>query len=229
MNSPAFSAASGSDDRHRVSIQRRSAAGSSTATSTAADAALKQVIDARRRRHQHGAEPVQRPSLVGRVLDVPAQVVSDSIAQFGLPQWVFRAVVLLAVSGVLVVAVVPGLFRKGPPVPVHPVTGWLVYGRTVPVGAEVVLHPRSGSLPDDALPRGKVRDDGSVAFTTYDEAVGVPEGDYVATVQWYRVGRDGSVGGNVVPPRYASPAKSPLVVTVTPGVNELSPFRITTK
>lgn len=229
MTSTAFSAASGSDDGHLISIRRRGSAGSSTATSTAADAALKQVIDARRRRHRQGEEPADRPSLVGRVVDVPAQVVRDSIAQLGLPQWAFRALVLLAVSGVLVVAVAPGLFRKGPPVPVHPVTGQLLFGRTIPVGATVMLHPRSGPLPDDALPQGRVQEDGSVTFTTYDEAVGVPEGEYVATVQWYRVGRDGSVGGNAVPPKYSSPAKSPLVVTVAPGVNELPPFRITTK
>jgi hypothetical protein len=229
MTSAAFSAASGSDDRHLVSIRRRGAAGSNTATSTAADVALKQVIDARRRRHQLGEEPEQRPSLMGRVLDVPAQVVRDSIARLGLPQWAFRAVVLLAVAGVLFVAAAPGLFRKGPPVPVHPVTGRLLFGKTIPVGAQVTLHPRSGGLPDDAVPQGRVAEDGSVVFTTYAEAAGVPEGDYVATVQWYRVGRDGSVGGNAVPPRYASPHKSPLVVTVTPGANELPPFRITTK
>jgi hypothetical protein len=229
MTSAAFSHASGSHDPHRISMQKRAAGRSGTASSVAADAAIRELIEARRRLHRQGGEPEERSSLVGRVVDVPAQVVRDSIAQLGLPQWAFRALVLVAVSVVLFVAVAPGLFRKGPPVAVHPVTGWLVYGRTVPVGAEVVLHPRTGTLPDDALPRGKVREDGSVTFTTYDEAVGVPEGEYVATVQWYRVARDGSVGGNVVPPRYASPSKSPLVVTVTPGVNELSPFRITTK
>lgn len=229
MTSAAFSHAPESNEPQRVSLRKRGASGAGTATSAAADAALRQVIDDRLRRHREGLEPAERPSLAGRVVDVPVQVVRDSIAQLGLPQWAFRALVLLGVSGVLVVAVAPSLFRKGPPVPVHPVTGWLSYGRTIPVGAEVVLHPRSGSLPDDALPRGKVRDDGSVTFTTYEEAVGVPEGEYVATVQWYRVRRDGSVGGNAVPPRYASPAKSPLVVTVTPGTNELSPFRLTTK
>jgi hypothetical protein len=229
MTSAAFSAASGSDDRHLVSIRRRGAAGSNTATSSAADAALKQVIDARRRRHKNGAEPELRPSLVDRVIELPSQVVRDSIARLGLPQWAFRVVVLLAVSGVLFAAVAPGLFRKGPPVPVHPVTGRLVFGKTIPVGAQITLHPRAGALPDDAMPQGRVAADGSVVFTTYAEAVGVPEGDYVATVQWYRVGRDGSVGGNVVPPSYALPHKSPLAVTVTPGVNELPPFRITTK
>jgi len=229
MTSAAFSASSESPDRHLVSIRRRGTAGSGTATSSAADAALKQVIEARRRKLRYGAEPERRPSLVGRIVDVPAQVVRDSIARLGLPQWAFRVLVLLAVSGVLVIAVAPGLFREGPPVPVHPVTGRLVFGKTIPVGAQITLHPRSGALPDDAVPQGRVAEDGSVVFTTYAEAAGVPEGEYVATVQWYRVGRDGSVGGNAVPSRYASPAKSPLVVTVAPGVNELPPFRLTSK
>ena len=46
----------------------------------------------------------------------------------------------------------------------------------------------------------------------------------MATVQWFRLGPDGGAGGNVLPKRYASPATSPLSVTIREGKNELPPF-----
>ena len=91
----------------------------------------------------------------------------------------------------------------------------MTVGHAVPIGARVVLHPRSGALPGDAIPQGTVAADGSVTFVTYPPSQGVPAGDYVATVQWFKVAADGSVGGNAVPARYASVVQSPLTIKVT--------------
>jgi hypothetical protein len=72
-----------------------------------------------------------------------------------------------------------------------------------------------------------VREDGSFTFSTFAAEDGAPAGDYVASVQWFRVGADGSVGGNAVPPRFASPSKSPWSVTVAAGGTTLAPYQIT--
>jgi hypothetical protein len=164
---------------------------------------------------------------VGRAADGVSDVIQGSIAQLGLPQWAFRVVVLTGVVAVLAISVAPVLFRKGPPCPVHPVSGRMLVGKTAPAGAQILLHPRGEPLPGDALPRATVRADGSFSFSTFGADDGAPAGDYVATVQWFRIGRDGSAGGNAIPPKYASPQKSPLVVTVGQGVNEVPLMQIT--
>jgi hypothetical protein len=119
------------------------------------------------------------------------------------------------------------LSPEKPPVPVYPATGFVTFGRTIPTGAQVYLHPRSGELPDSAVPRGTVAVDGSVAFSTFAQTPGVPPGDYVAIVQWHPVGRDGGGGRNVLPPKYQSPLTSPLRVSVQSGTNRFPHFHLT--
>jgi hypothetical protein len=80
------------------------------------------------------------------------------------------------------------------------------------------------ALPDDAVPTATVQADGTFALTTFTKGDGAPPGDYVVTVQWFRVAKDGSVGGNSLPKRYASPSTSPLSVTIREGKNDLPPF-----
>lgn len=214
MTSAAFSVPH--DPRRRISIRHR-VKSTQTVTSTAADEALQQVL---------GRRALKRE---GRLPRAPkANALTAAMADLELGRWLFRSVVLAAVGGVLTAAVV-SLNQSGPPVPVHDVKAYVVVGHTVPVGAQVVLHPRLGSLPDEAVPQGTVKEDGTVEFFTYPPLPGVPAGDYVATVQWFRVSKDGSVGGNVLPARYASPSKSPLEVSVAAGANELPPLQITAK
>jgi len=200
MTSPAQPAES--DRSPLVSIGRR-AATSATITSSAAEDAIQQVM-VRRACKREGRDPA------GQLADVPRLV-------GGLPigTWLVRGGAVAA-FGALLVAVGSLAFRSGPPVPLHEFTASVVVGETVPVGARVVLHPRSRVLPGEVFPQGTVGRDGSVKFVTYPPVTGVPAGDYVATIQWFRVGPDGSVGGNVLPTRYASPDKSPLSVTVAP-------------
>lgn len=209
MTSAAF--AMPDDSRQRVTLRRR-ATNAATTTSAAADEALQHVLDRRLRKREGRLPP---PSRQGAVRG-GAAAIAPSGNRFGSPQWLLRAGVL----GGLVVGVVYSLvvFRGAKaPVSLHPISASVTVGRAVPVGARVVLHPRSGQLPGDAVPQGTVGEDGSVTFVTYPPFPGVPAGEYVATVQWFKVGADGSVGGNVVPARYASVAQSPLTIKVLDG------------
>jgi len=131
---------------------------------------------------------------------------------------------IAALSAVALVAA--GCGRGGPEVALHEVRGRLAFGTTLPAGARVVLHPKDGAWTLDALPGATVGDDGSFRIGTIQPGDGAPAGTYVATVQWFRVGPDGSVGGNVIPQKYGSADTSPLTVTVEPGVQELAPLKI---
>lgn len=195
------------DSLRRISI-RQSRATSATATATVADEALRQVLD-RRLRKREGRPPAAATREFGS--DRPAdETATDRPAS--------RRWVIGLASAVLVVGLAYSVVTfRGPRLPaaVHPVSASVTVGRAVPVGARVVLHPRSAPLPGDAMPQGTVGEDGTVTFVTYPPLPGVPAGDYVATLQWFRVGADGSVSGNVVPARYASVASSPLTIKVT--------------
>jgi len=112
-------------------------------------------------------------------------------------------------------------------VDLHEVRGRLEFGTKPPVGARVVLHPKDVTSTLVDLPGATVGDDGSFRIATVEPGDGAPAGTYIATVQWFPVGPDGSVGGNVIPAKYASPDTSPLTVTVQPGTPELAPLKIT--
>ena len=120
-----------------------------------------------------------------------------------------------------------GCGSGGPSVALHEVRGRLEFGGKPPAGAQVVLHPETAEWPLDSLPGATVGDDGSVRVGTVEPGDGAPAGTYVATVQWFRVGPDGSVGGNVLPAKYAAASTSPLRVTVEAAANELPPLKLT--
>lgn len=187
----------------------------------AADVALRATLG-------HRTPPPAKQTVLGSVAEGAADVVRGSMAELGLPQWTFRAAVLGGVAVVLGIAVTNIFFAAGPPCPVFPATGRVVVGQVVPAGAQVVLHPKGVELPDNALPIATVRDDGSFVLTTFRTGDGAPEGDYVATVQWFRVSEEGTAGRNVLPERYSFVDQSPLEVSIRPGVNQLPPFEVTT-
>jgi hypothetical protein len=211
MTSAAFSASSGSPRRISIHNRRTKPA---TATATAADEAIRQVIDRRRRRNRGDFDPDPPGSPLGGAIDFVSDVFSGVTGQLGVPQRAVRTTVFVTVAALLAWSVI-GLRQSGPPVPVHPASARVLFGQTVPVGAQVVLHPRAGVLPREALPQGTVQEDGTVVFSTYAPWAGVPAGEYVATIQWFRVSKNGSVGGNVLPPRYGSPVQSPLSIAVS--------------
>lgn len=187
----------------------------------AADLALRATLG-----HRTPQPPKQ--TVLGAVAGGAADVVRGSMAELGLPQWTFRAVVFGGVALVLGVAVKNVSFAERPPCPVFPATGTVVVGQVVPAGAQVVLHPKGAELPDNVLPMATVRGDGSFVLTTFRAGDGAPEGEYVATVQWFPVSEEGAAGRNALPERYSSVDQSPLVVSIRPGVNRLPPFEVTT-
>lgn len=134
------------------------------------------------------------------------------------------AAALLLIPGVL------GCSKAEVKVPVVPVTGKLTVGREVPVGAQIVLHAKGHTLPAGASPIGRVAEDGSFKISIYGDGEGVPAGDYVATVEWYKIVRtpsgDTISGPNVIPPKYGSPDTSPIKVTVRSEATNLEPILI---
>jgi hypothetical protein len=112
-------------------------------------------------------------------------------------------------------------------VPVFPVSGKVTYQGKVPVGAQIILHPVKYTGPDSVTPVGTVLDDGSFKVTAYDPGDGAPQGDYVATVQWFKITKDaGGPGPNVIPKKYTDPKTSPIKVTVSGGPTEIPPITI---
>jgi hypothetical protein len=210
-----------SDPQSRISISGRSK-NPGSATSAAADVALRRLIDDRRRRNQYGSEPERRESALGGAIGSVSDTIGESVARLGVVRWILTAAVLLAVGGVLF----SGALMARPACSVHPAVGVARVGKTPLVGAQIRLHPRGMTLPDEATPSATVQADGTFALTTFTKGDGAPAGDYVVTVQWFRVAKDGSVGGNALPTRYASPTTSPLTVTIREGTNELPPLAL---
>lgn len=109
-------------------------------------------------------------------------------------------------------------------VPTHPVQGSLTFnGEPIP-GALVVLHPRNAADPKIQPARGNVGSDGKFIVSTYDAADGAAAGEYAVTVEWYRLihsADSAQPGPNVLPPRYANPQTTDLIVRINEGANDL--------
>ena len=113
---------------------------------------------------------------------------------------------------------------------VHPVSGKVTFLGQPPSGAQIVLHAVGRSAPSDITPVGVVQEDGSFTVTACEPGDGAPAGDYVATIQWFKIVSDGGGGGrgpNVLPPKYASPQTTPIRISVKEGGTEVPPIEIT--
>ena len=209
-------------ESERISI-RRAARSPVTTTATAAFDAI-QLFLQRRALEREGR--TVRAEAVQSALEGSLTALDDIRAKAGIPKQLAGAIVVAALVGGLLVALGRLNLYAGPPCPVHPVVGRITTGTWVPVGAQIVFHPVSRQLPDQAVPRATVRDDGAFWLSTFGSEDGAPEGDYVVTIQWFRIGEDGSPGPNILPARYARPDSSPLRVVVNVGRNELPPFVI---
>jgi hypothetical protein len=112
-------------------------------------------------------------------------------------------------------------------VPVYPVTGKVTFQGKPPVGAQVVLHSVNPTAANDIAPTGTVKSDGSFAISAYDDGDGAPQGDYVATIQWFKIiPEQGGRGPNVLPARYASAKSSPVRVSVSGSPTNVDPIII---
>ncbi|HEY2841112.1 MAG TPA: hypothetical protein VGJ26_18295, partial [Pirellulales bacterium] len=124
---------------------------------------------------------------------------------------------------------VAGCGKSEVKVPVVPVTGSIKVGKEIPVGAQILLHAKGHTLPAGVSPSGRVAEDGTFKVSIYGANEGVPAGDYVATVQWFKIvkGEGGTISGpNVIPPKFCNPATSPILVTVKSEPTELAPILI---
>lgn len=112
-----------------------------------------------------------------------------------------------------------------------PVSGQVFFEGQHAFGAFVTLHPIGGSpLLKDFRPSGYVQPNGQVKFSTLKSQDGVPAGEYLVTVQWNKLvknGEDASPGPNILPQRYLLPTTSGLKVKVDPGQTELPPLKLT--
>ena len=110
-----------------------------------------------------------------------------------------------------------------------PVSGKVLVGGQPAAGAQVVLHPVVRSADQAFSAIGKVQEDGTFRISAFGKDDGAPPGDYVATVQWFKVvATDGGAGPgpNVIPVDYSDPVRSPLKVTIQDGPTELEPFQL---
>jgi hypothetical protein len=90
-----------------------------------------------------------------------------------------------------------------------------------------MLHPVHGDTSDNIVPVGVVLDDGTFKVTAYEPNDGAPQGDYVATVQWFKITKENAgPGPNVIPKKYADPKTSPIKVTVTASPTLVPPITI---
>ena len=112
---------------------------------------------------------------------------------------------------------------------VVPVSGKVLFQGQPTPGAQVVLHPVAKDPKRVFSATGKVQDDGTFKVGVNVDGDGAPPGEYVATVQWFKVvqseGGSGP-GPNVIPAAYSDPGQSPLKVTVKDGPTELEPFQL---
>lgn len=92
-------------------------------------------------------------------------------------------------------------------------------------GAVIALHPDNWTLPNDAIPTGRVGADGKVVFSTFADRDGIPAGEYIVTARWNKLvstpGGDAVMGPNVVPAIYGSPDTSPVKIKIDSSIKEL--------
>jgi hypothetical protein len=191
MSSAALSYSSG--QTRRLSTKRR-AGTSSSASSLAADAAIRDFKDDRRRRNR-GENEQGGESAVGRGVDEFASNVSATVESLGMPRWIAQALVLAGVGIVLAAAVVNTL----PMLARHVVSGTATFNGK-PLGRVTLNFQRiagSGAPETRAVIAAA---DGSFTIAT-DE--GLPSGLYAVSV------RPGD-SGQPIPKNYLSPETSPL-------------------
>ena len=205
MSSAAFSIPNGSQPK--ISISRRGQS-PTTATSAAANDAIRQILDARRRRHKYGPEPEVRQSALGGVVDEALDLVRGSVSRLGIVRWTLAAVVVTVIGGVLLTAAFQA--RSAPR---HTVGGIaLIDGK--PLGrVTLVFHVQKKHPQEEPCSQSVfTADDGTFRIVP---TVGIPSGTYAVVVQGGAsavrgVGRK-TVG---VPPKYRDPSTTPLRVEI---------------
>lgn len=110
----------------------------------------------------------------------------------------------------------------------YPATGQLfVSGKAAP-GAVVSLHPVDGKDFDrrGARPRGRVRENGTFALSTYETNDGAPVGEYRVCVTWFGSVEDPETARDRLGLKFATEAESTILVRIEAGPTVLDPIRI---
>lgn len=111
----------------------------------------------------------------------------------------------------------------------HPVAGSVEYRKKPLAGAVVTFHPRPGQAIGHPL-TATTGPDGKFRLTTASPNDGAPVGEYAVTMMLLEQRKDGDEvlrnGRNLLPAKYADPARTPLAATVKEGENTLQPFQI---
>jgi hypothetical protein len=191
MSSAALSYASGQP--RRLSTKRRGSTASS-ASSLAADAAIRDFKDDRRRRNR-GEDEQDRDSALGRGVDEFASNVTATVDSLGMPRWIVRALVLAGVGIVLAVAVVNTL----PMLARHVVSGTATFNGK-PLGRVSLNFQRIAGSGAPETRTVIAAADGSFTIATGE---GLPSGLYAVSV------RPGE-SGQLIPKNYLAPETSPL-------------------
>jgi hypothetical protein len=190
MSSAALSYTSG--QLRRLSTKRRVGTASS-ASSLAADAAIRDFKDGRRRGSGVGGHGNE--SALGRGVDEFASNVSATVESLGMPRWIVRALVLTGVGIVLTVAVVNTL----PMLARHVVSGTATFNGK-PLGRVSLNFQRIAGSGSPETRTVIAAADGSFTIATGE---GLPSGLYAVSV------RPGE-SGQPIPKNYLSPETSPL-------------------
>jgi hypothetical protein len=113
-------------------------------------------------------------------------------------------------------------------VAVHPAAGTITFKGQPAHGASLTLYPKTVAENVPA-PRASVEKDGSFKLSTFNGGDGAPEGEYVVTVRWYKLVKQGSdliAGPNVIPRKYTNPQSSELTIRIAAGENALPPIKL---
>ncbi len=165
---------------------------------------------------------------------VPPRAIRFSITEFAKDLWSAYRVELSVIACLLIAilsVIVP--WPKWAPATTYQVAVSATLGQEPMTGAVISLHPDGWSLPDEAVPTGRVGADGKVVFTTFADRDGVPAGEYSVTASWNKLvtlpGGDSVRGPNVVPAVYGDPATSPLKIKIESSTKELPPLEFPKK
>lgn len=177
-----------------------------------------------------GGPSTPRPSALGRARELGADLASaasDWFASTPKPAWI------VVVLGLLAPLTLASCGSSDVKVPVHPVKGKLLVDGQPADGATITLNPQGDFPLKNAAPTATVKSDGTFAVNLYGNGDGAPAGNYVVTVQWFKLVKDpngaSGRGPNVLPAHYATPEKSPVKIVVKEGPNQLEPIEIRSK
>jgi len=101
----------------------------------------------------------------------------------------------------------------------YPVTGEVYVDGQPAATLTVTLHNVNGMDQENpTVSSAMTKEDGTFAVSTFEDADGVPAGEYVATFQWGKLNAiSATFEGDQLKGRYMDPKKSEIKVTVTEG------------